>query len=546
MVPVRDCVQLATDIYLPNSTGPFPTLLVRIPYDKERGMKEFPFMKILAYIFRAAGYAVVIQDTRGKFASEGEWHPFLHEQDDGLDTVKWLEVQPWFDGNLGLVGGSYFGFTQLAIAHQQPSCLKAMVPMVISSNIYSWLFESGLPRADIAVNWALGSWKGDDFDALPDSWFAEAALHWPLAEGDDHTVGDLNWFDDWLANPFQNGFYERYIPADALERIQVPTLMITGWYDIFLAGQLADFQVAQKSETAPGNARIVIGPWTHTMGVLEDHDYPFRTPKSLVSFLGHILNWFGHFLKGEPLVEGWGPVHVYDPGTGRWDNRAALWPEKRSESVFYLSGNQGAATCTPMGRLAKAPVKAPGALQYTYDPLAPVIRYGGALLGMENGCLLEEAACDRADVLTFVSTPLARSMTLEGEISLELPVSSSAPDTTFVGRLSLVKLDCRAYFLRQGVVTLSHREGDAVQAPYAPGEVVDVRIQMPPLLWTLKPGERLRLEISSSSFPSVVQHPNVAEDWFTQTNPMPAEQTIHLLPDRPARLVLKIRGTWGS
>ena len=537
---MRDCVRLATDVHLPDGPGPFPAILIRIPYGKDQLMDGLPLMAVAAFVFtRAAGYATVIQDTRGTFGSEGEWFPFLNEQEDGLDTVRWVEAQPWFDGNLGLFGGSYFAFTQLAVAHQRPSCIKAMVPLIISSSVYSWLFHSGLPRADIAVNWALGSVMEDPTAPVPEAVFRKAALHWPLSHGDDATVGNLPWFDGWLSHPFDDGYYQRFLPRNVYERIRVPMLMLSGWYDIFLTGQLADFRTARTYESHPGNTRIILGPWTHSMGVGERHDFPFSQPKSLIDFIGHLVNWYDHWLKGKPLQE-WGPVHIYDSGTGIWSDRDDLWTPERAERVLYLRGDQGADSCRPSGELSPDPPAQPAAISYTYDPLNPLIRFGGALLGMESGALFEEAACERSDVLTFLSAPLEQEFPLEGEIFLEMAVSSTAPDTAFIGRLALVHPDGRAYMLRQGVVTLSHRHGDHVQAPYTPGEVVDVRIEMPPVLWTLREGERLRLEISSSSFPSVVQHPNVDRDWFRTTDPQPARQTLHLLPGRAARLVLHV------
>ena len=412
--------------------------------------------------------------------------------------------------------------------------------MVTTGDIYTWLYKNGLPRADIAVNWGLGSWKHDDYDALTEEQFLEAALHTPLTSGDDVTTGDMPWYDAWLEHTFRGAFYDRFLPPDVYEDIDVPILMVTGWYDIFLSEQLGDFLTAQAREARNGQTRIIIGPWTHTMGIGEQQDYPYRQPKSLISFIGKIIHWFDHYLKGNPLGNVPGPVHAYDPGKGTWLDRDTLWSPDRKQVAFYLGGNQGAAGCTPAGTLSGTPPVEAARIDYTYDPLDPVVRYGGALLGMANGCLFEEAGCDRPDILTFLSDPMGVDTTVEGEIVLELPVSSSAPDTAFMGRLSLVSTDGKAYVLRQGVATLTHRHGDKVPAPYKPGQVVDLRIAMAPLLWTLKAGERLRLEVSSSSFPAVVQHPNVAWAPFDEPVPLPAEQAVYLLPENPARMVVPV------
>ena len=536
MVPMRDCIRLATDIYLPDGAGPFPAILIRLPYNKETGVEDLPAMKLAGIIFSAKGYATVIQDTRGRYASEGVFVPFIYEQSDGIDTVRWIEAQPWFDGNLGMFGGSYFGFTQIAVAHQRPASLKAMIPLVTPSIVYSMLYYSGLPRPDIVINWGLdmyeqGSMEGDTFQ--------KAALHWPLKEADDVSVGDVPWFDEWLAHPFNDEFYARSLPLDAMERIDTPMLMLSGWFDPFADVQLRDFEAAQATETEPGTTRIIVGPWTHDMGFFEHHDLYFADARNLLSFLDLMIEWFGHFLKGEALSD-WGPVRIYNPGTQQWTDRPTLWSPGREEYALYLSGDQGAASCQPVGGLSSIPVSQPAQIRYTYDPLDPIITWGGPLLDMPNGCLVQEGHCDRGDVITLESPPFAHEVTIDGKISLELRASSTAPDTAFVGRLSLVREEGIAYFLRQGVITLSHRNGDLAQAAYVPLDVVDARIDMPPLLWTLHPGERLRLEISSSSFPSVGQHPNVDRNWFSVTDPRPAAQTLHLDPDRPARLILHI------
>ena len=540
MVPMGDCVRLSTDVYLPDVQGAIPAILLRLPYDKERGMAEFPVTKLAAAIFTAAGFAVVVQDTRGRFDSEGEWNPLIHEQRDGMDTIRWIEAQPWFDGNLALFGASYFGFTEYAVALHRPACLRTMVPLITTGDVYSWFYYDGLPRTDIVVKWALGLTDKDELGPLPDEPFLEAALHWPLNEGDDVTVGDFAWYNEWLAHPFDDGWYDRYLPRSFMDSVDVPMVMLSGWFDIFLPNQLADFQAARARHADPDEVRIIIGPWTHNMGVVEEHDFPFLHGAFLLSFVQHLTEWYGLYLRGEPLTLAWGPVHIYDAGRMQWMDRETLWGEDRQALVLHLHGDQGAATCAPRGTLEPAAPTVATEIRYTYDPLDPVVNHGGPLLNLPSGCKREEEHCGREDVLTFVSDPLDADVTLDCEIRLELSVSSTAPDTAFVGRLSLVRASGTAYYLRQGATTLQHREGDARPAPYSPGEVVAIRIDMPPILWTLRAGERLRLEVSSSSFPSVAQHPNVAVDPWGEASPVPAGQVLHLGTGHTARLVFDI------
>jgi putative CocE/NonD family hydrolase len=536
MVPMRDCTRLATDIYLPEGAGPLPVILVRLPYGKRTGVEDLPAMRLAGFLFAASGYAVVIQDTRGRYGSEGVFVPFAFEQSDGLDTLEWILAQPWSDGSVGMFGGSYFGFTQLAVACQQPKSLKALIPLVTPSSVYSTLYCRGLPRLDLAVNWALDMYREG---SMQEGAFWKAAVHWPLREADDITVGDVPWFDQWLDHPFEDSFYDAMLPLDAMERVETPMLMLSGWFDIFAQTQLEDFARAQAREEAAGTNRIIIGPWTHSMGFDEHHDLAFPAAGSILSHIDLMIGWFDHFLKGLPL-EPWGPVRIYDPGTGTWGDRATLWPPGRAAYSLYLAGDQGAVSCRPAGRLVTAPPHQAGRISYHYDPLRPVVAFGGPLLDLPSGCLLEASRCDRGDVVTFESDPFARSTRIDGAMVLELRISSSAPDTAFVGRVSLIRQDGSAYFLRQGVTTLSHRLGDRHPAAYVPGEVTDIRIEMPPLLWTIQPGERIRVEVMSSSLPAVAQHPNVDADWFSVSVPQPAEQTLHLDPDHPSRLMLEV------
>ena len=537
MVPMRDCTRLATDVYLPEGDGPFPAILARLPYHKQYGIDDLPVMWLFGMVLSLNGHAVVIQDTRGRYASDGEFVPFKDEEADGIDTVRWIEAQPWFDGNLGMFGASYFGFTQLAVAHHRPACLKTIVPLVTPGTLYSMLYYSGLPRADMVVKWALdlyedGSMDGDAFD--------EAALHWPLDEADDMSVGDVPWFDEWLAHPFDDDFYERILPRDVYERIDVPMLMLSGWFDIFADTQLADFETARAHESFPGATRIIVGPWTHNMGFMEMHDLTFCDARNILDFMGPIIDWFDYHLKGEPICMDWGPARLYDPGAHTWIDRAELWPATRRERVLYLAGDQGASDCTPTGELAGAPALRTSEISYTYDPLDAIVNLDGALLDVDNGCLVQESRCGRADVITFESAPFEEAVTIDGHIFVDLRVSSSAPDTAFIARLALIREDGNAYNLRQEVLTLTHRNGDQEPATYTPFEIIDIRIGMTPLLWTIHAGERLRLDLASSSYPAVVQHPNVSEGWFSVASPQAALQTIHLDPEHPSRLVLSI------
>jgi uncharacterized protein len=540
MVPMSDCVRLATDVYLPEDGGPHPTLLIRLPYNKKTGMGDFSLMEIIANIFTGEGFAVVIQDTRGRYASEGEWVPLLPEQADGMDTIAWVEVQPWFDGNLGMFGGSYFGYTELAVAWQKPASLKTIVPLITTGDTYYWFYHSGLPRPDTMVAWPLTNIADNDpeLDISVDQ-ALEQALIWPFDEADDRILYDLYWYNAWTEHTFNDDYYTAYMPADYLDSIDIPMLMLSGWFDIFANRQLVNFVQAQEKEVNPGDVRIIVGPWTHSMGFGEIHDYTFPDPRNILSFVDHLIDWYKHHLTGTPLQMNWGPVLIYNAGAGTWHDRQKLWPTATDELILYLDGDSNAATCNPTGSLADAAPSLTNTIEYTYDPLDPIINSGGPLLGYDAGCLIESDHCDRDDVINFESEPFAAEFTIDGAITLELTVASSAPDTAFIARLALIDTDGIAYFINQAIMTLSHRDGDDVRATYTPGDQVTLNMKMLPLLWTIKQGQALRLQISSSSFPTVAQHPNVDENWFSEDSPQSAEQQLIIGRGIPGRLIIE-------
>lgn len=264
-------------------------------------------------------------------------------------------------------------------------------------------------------------YQPDQFVFVSEGAFVKAALHWPLIEGDDVTVGDIPWYNEWLTHTFDDGYYDRYIPDDVIERIDLPMLMISGWFDVFAKGQLKDFEIAQAKETILGQTRIIVGPWTHGIGFTEQHDIHFPDSGSLLSFFDLIIEWFDYYLKEINMTTDWGPVKIYNPGLGSWEDRATLWSPDRVDFVLYLNGDQGASSCQPKGALSTtAPYKS-RTITYTYDPLDPIYNFGGALLIAEvAGCKEQQDHCDREDVLTFESSPFEHDITIDGGISLFL------------------------------------------------------------------------------------------------------------------------------
>ncbi|MBI2891105.1 MAG: CocE/NonD family hydrolase [Nitrospirae bacterium] len=259
MVPMRDGIKLATDVYLPGSavgSPPFggqsgvgnresaggiqetgtkggqawPTLLVRTPYSKS-GVPMF--MEVVGRFFARYGYAVVIQDVRGRYRSEGKWYPVLHELEDGADTARWVLAQPWCNGSLGLLGASYLTVTAWLVADQVPDAVKTMVLAVGSLDPYIVAYQRGMIRSDVVGSWILAMHTPEltVFDVRRH--FDAFTRHWPASEADDTTVGNVPFHDDFLHHPARDEFWLRH-PVGVASRARMPVLMLTGWYDFWL------------------------------------------------------------------------------------------------------------------------------------------------------------------------------------------------------------------------------------------------------------------------------------------------------------------------
>ncbi|HOH29043.1 MAG TPA: CocE/NonD family hydrolase, partial [Candidatus Hydrogenedentes bacterium] len=248
MVPMRDGVRLATDIYRPDGAGPFPAILIRLPYDK-KPLQEVPvgrFSFAPGILFAQRGLALIIQDVRGRYASEGDFYAFSHERQDSEDVVRWLREQPWFNGDLGAAGPSYLGYTQWALAPAAGDTMKCMAPMVISADLRDLFYRDGAICLETGGGWAVGvgERKGGDH---PKEDFETGMWHLPLMEADDVTGADVDFFNDWLAHPLRDAYWDALNRRPEIPNITAPALLIGGWYDIAAGGMLEDYQALRAS-----------------------------------------------------------------------------------------------------------------------------------------------------------------------------------------------------------------------------------------------------------------------------------------------------------
>jgi putative CocE/NonD family hydrolase len=511
MVRMRDGVALATDVYRPADGGPVPAILQRTPYDKEGAQLRNYSLEVMQAV--QAGYACVVQDTRGRFASEGEFDPFFADGADGADTIAWVAAQPWCDGAVGMAGGSYFGATQWRAASQSPPALKAIAPFVTAADYHEgWAYQGGAFELGFNLNWTLGRLAlgevirrgGAGLEELVAAIDDNAALYDVLPLTDVPLLADLApYYHDWLAHPDYDDYWRAIAPKEHYGAVTVPSLNIGGWYDLFLGGTIANY-VALKDR----GARLVIGPWAHgdNVGWFAERGYGFMGAYAALDPTAVHVRWFDHHLKGLDNGVADDPrVRIFVMGADAWRD-ADDWPLPGTRFTPYYLRAGGGLSPEPPGD------EPPDA--YTYDPRHPVPTCGGAtfLPGLPvaaNAGPRDQRAIDgRADVLTYVTEPLERDTEVIGPIELVLHASSSAPDTDFTGKLVDVHPDGRAEILTDGILRARYRDSPSEPRPLAPGEVYELRIDLWATANVFRAGHQIRLDVASSNFPRFDRNTN--------------------------------------
>lgn len=525
-VTMRDGVRLRAEVHRPAAPDKAPTILIRNPYNMY-GLLSFD-----CEVFARFGFACVVEDVRGRGESEGEWLPFRHEREDGLDTLQWLVAQPFVDGNIALWGPSYLASTQWVMADALPPQVKTMIPMVFGSDFYSGLYERGLFRHDLATLWAALMPERGGMTLNPGPTALAASRYNPGIDADDKIIGHhLPWYREWVSAPAPGAaFWQSKQVLDfaaSPAHTHVPVLMVGGFFEPFFFGQMKAWQtLASQSESV-----WMVGPWNH-LG-LPSGDYPIHGAGGGLDQWPLVLEWLDHTLRGAPLQHLHpGMVSTFAPGDSQWRVRPS-WPELASIVDWHLADAPAAQACSGGALLpAAAPLSE---TKYSYDPLDPTPTRGGASLlsfvfartnRFTAGPVEQGESCERKDVLTWKSAPLATPARLSGAASLDLTVRSSAPDTAFVARLILEQGE-RAYLVREGAATLSLPTAqDVLPRVYVPDSDASVRIDFWPIEWAVPAGARWRVDITSSSFPALHAHSNRAGPWAEQTGSDVAEQTV--------------------
>ena len=560
-VPMRDGVLLATDVYRPAGAGPFPVVMMRLPYNKEQPVLLFLAGDILRVA--QAGYAVVVQDCRGTWASEGEFSPYFQEAEDGADAIAWAAAQAWSTGDVGMMGASYYGATQWLAATQAPPALKAIAPFITTDQYFEkWTYQGGAFQLGFMLQWASvtfgvaeavrrlmrGAGDAAGVGSAIGAADAVAANYWHLPLCELPEVANLTpYVKDWLAHPDYDDYWRAAAPCEHYENITTPALNFGGWYDLFLGGTLANY-AAMKGRTPQ---KLVIGPWVHGYngGVYPARNFGLMAHDGVADVTAMQTRWFDHFLKGEANgVLDEPPVKIFVMGPDVWREEAD-WPLPDTDwQQWYLHSAGSAGTKPADGVLARTTPDKEPADSYLYDPRNPVPTVGGAsflpglFIAANAGPRDQREVEQRADVLCYTSEVLTADMEVTGPVRLVLYVSSSAMDTDFTGKLVDVHPDGTALILTDGILRARYRESLSTQKLMTPGEVYRLEIDLVATANVFFAGHRIRLEVSSSNFPRFDRNTNsggvIAQE--TEADFVRATNTVWHDAVRASHLILPV------
>jgi len=518
MVPMRDGVRLATDVYLPKGAGPVAAVLVRLPYDK---CGRYTFMPQIAPFFLDRGFAFVVQDVRGKFRSEGETIAFVREVEDGADTLDWLASQTWCDGDVGMWGDSYYGFTQWAAVASEHEALKAIVPRVTSADL------GGLFGPETVIPLYLGEY-------LANYWLDNRIYHWdidygrrPLSEVFDpgfDAIGKRSLsFDTFVDRSVRGESLMTFPGPHPFDVLRIPVLHTGGWFDNIMPDQMRDYSALMARSNVAGLQYLEMNSTDHENYFLElvpigpddDHDANDEAlARMLPRYLGSALDFFDVFLKGRDTGI---PRVRWHQGNDGWRTAPSWPPPSARELRFHLAAADRAAADVEGGRLVAAPDATTTTARWVHDPadLVPstVVDPFAFLRELPD----ERTVEGRSDVLTFTSDALADPLDLVGPISLRVEVASTAPSTAVFAKLVDVGPDGSALMLTRGQTMVRSPDGSRA-----------VEIGLAHAGYRVLPGRRLRLQLASSDFPLFLPHPGTDDDPWRAVAERPSEQTLRV------------------
>jgi hypothetical protein len=548
--PMRDGTILRCDIFRPAGDQPVPVILQRTPYDKR--INHGSHMMLDVRTATAAGYAVVVQDVRGRFASEGKFlltPTQAVEGPDGYDTIEWLAAQPWCSGAIGMIGSSYCSLTQLMAAVERPPHLRAIVPektgtpargaVMLDSIMITWTASQALDWLQKAL---LRQEAGEEetkiiHDVLRDP--QKAAEFLPLNNMPLRKLGSLPSWQEMI-----DSFHSQN--AIDLEKIDVPVLVVSGWYDISTTETARVYSTLAAREESNGGREtsIIFGPWDHGNANAALGEVPFGpfAQARMAQIPNDYLAFYDRHLRGDRTRPALGAKY-FVMGARDW-KKSPFWPPAAEPTRAFLSSGGHANTADGDGRLvAGAPSGNGGADTYRYDPLDPAPSIGGRFFeagGSRPGPFDQRRVEQRKDVLVYSGDVLTSDIEIAGPVKLRLFMTCSAPDTDLVAKLCDVRPDGVSYNILDEFYRCRWREGYDKTLRFESGRVYEMDIDMGPVAHRFLSGHRIRVTVTSSAFPAFDRNMNTGNPMGTDARGLVADVTILHDAAHPSAVTLPV------
>ena len=536
-ITMRDGVTLRANIFRPAEGGPVPALVLRIPYNKDAAQT---YVYAHPAWYARHGYAVLVQDSRGRYASEGEFYPLRLDGEDGFDTIEWCAAQSWCDGKVGSYGFSIPGINQLLAAHLRPPSLITAIPAFYPSGMHDgFLYRGGALSLATLAQWAVviaadAAIRKDDIEALAQVVPADQLSgKWhsgtPLKDTPFFTTPDsLPFIADYLAHPGQDDYWQEWNLPSRLGNIDISCLHVSGWYDTFIDKTMEIYEAF--SAAAQAEHRLLVGPWYHIpwtqqVGAI---DYGWEARNFVDDYQ---IAWFDAQLKGDrSKLDALPMVRIFVTGANEWRDYDA-WPlAGTSAENWYLHSSGRANSLSGDGSLSPQVPGEEGADFFIYGPEGPVQSLGGhscclpdrAPMGPEDQRQVEY----RNDVLVYSSMPLETSLFIAGKVNAVLHAASSAVDTDFTVKLCDVAPDGTAINITEGIIRARYRESLEREAMLEPNAIYEFAISVGVACHCFAAGHRVRVEVSSSNFPHFDRNPNNGKPFGEDNVMVTASQTV--------------------
>lgn len=540
-IPMRDGVKLSTDLYFPDSKEEkYPVILIRTPYKKE-------VSELDGFAWAKNGYVCAIQDVRGRFASEGEWEPFVNEAQDGYDTIEWLAVQEWCSGKVGMIGASYLGWVQLQAAVQKPPHLVTIIPNVAPPDgFFNFPYEYGSfftwaalwwaevveteATADISGKRLIDTFKGKDerlFRTLP------------VVDLDKRIFGkESSYWRRWIQHNTNDSYWERANYLDKLEELDIPVFLQSGWFDGDAIGTKLSYLRLKQSKNK--YIKMIVGPWGHSdlaATQVAGHD---MGEEAGIDLLKQYRRWFDYWLKGidtkileEPLVQ------LYVMNANKW-LKADTYPLPGTQFIpYYLTSSSGANTLNGDGLLQRQiPVNGKDYDEYEYNPGNPTP--GPMIVCKKGQGPYINLIKSRNDILVYNSERLEEPLTIAGPISAVLYASSSALDTDWFVSFEIIEPDGEAVPLCKGTIRARFRNSTRKPELLEKNKIYKFTIDLWHTGITLEKGSKIRIEITSAFFPMFSRNLNTGGHNEMETKYVSATQRIYHNNEYPSHLLLPV------